>query len=131
MSSELRDGSILEVATGKEVTPNRNLPEGGYQQHPPIPLAFSPDGRLMATAGEHGPLIRVWEAASGKQRFQLTFPATGLCNAVTFSPDGLLLASGHVDGLIRIWDAATGKELRNWQGHLRGYGYVGLATMTA
>ncbi|MFM9965243.1 MAG: WD40 repeat domain-containing protein [Planctomycetaceae bacterium] len=43
-------------------------------------------------------------------------PASAV-NAVAFSPDGELLASGHDDGSIRLWDAATGRELQQLTGH--------------
>ncbi|WP_433937440.1 pentapeptide repeat-containing protein [Sorangium cellulosum] len=37
--------------------------------------------------------------------------------AVAFSPDGMLLATGHYEGTVRIWDAVTGAALRVLQGH--------------
>lgn len=128
MSTDYGSVEFLDVATGKDVTPRRNLPEGGVYD-PPVRLAFSPDGRLVATGGEHGPVIRIWEVSSGKEKLHMIFPGTivpriGL-NALTFSPDGKLLASGHVNGLIRVWDPATGKELRVWQAHLKGHGRGG------
>lgn len=38
-------------------------------------------------------------------------------DAVTFSPDGKLLASAGHDDVIKLWDAATGTELRTLKGH--------------
>ncbi|WP_437728676.1 pentapeptide repeat-containing protein [Sorangium sp. So ce861] len=49
-------------------------------------------------------------------RFQPSWVQVGECNAVAFSPDGALLASGHADGLA-LWDMATGSALRMLQGH--------------
>ncbi len=36
---------------------------------------------------------------------------TGAVGAMTFSPDGKMLATGAADGTVRLWDPATGKEL--------------------
>ncbi|XXT24594.1 pentapeptide repeat-containing protein [Sorangium sp. So ce429] len=49
-------------------------------------------------------------------RFEPTWVHFGECNAVTISPDGELLASGHADGLA-LRDLATGSALRMLKGH--------------
>jgi WD40 repeat protein len=77
-------------------------------------LSFSPDGRLLASAGDEA-VCRIWDVATGKERFQLRNQAERL-HAVSFSPDGKLIATGHGDGTVILWDAATGKEVRKWSG---------------
>ncbi|WP_437840771.1 pentapeptide repeat-containing protein [Sorangium sp. So ce1153] len=49
-------------------------------------------------------------------RFEPTWVHFGECHAVTISPDGELLASGHADGLA-LYDLATGSALRMLKGH--------------
>ena len=67
-------------------------------------LAFSPDGRLLATgSGDH--TARLWELASGQERTRLTHDDTVW--AVAFSPDGRQLASGSENGIVRVWDVAS------------------------
>jgi hypothetical protein len=56
----------------------------------PSPLAFSPDGRCLATA-EDGGAVRVWRLDTGEELNQFT--AGESVGAVAFSPDGKFLAS--------------------------------------
>jgi WD40 repeat protein len=70
-------------------------------------LAFSPDGRWLASCG--GEVVRVWEAATGKERRQLR-GHEGDTHAVAFSPDGTLLASAGADHTVRLWSVASGEE---------------------
>jgi WD40 repeat protein len=42
---------------------------------------------------------------------------TNSVNAVSFSPDGKLLATGSVDNTVKLWDTTTGKEIQTLSGH--------------
>ena len=65
-------------------------------------MAFSPDGRLLATAGGDK-TARLWDPATGKHLRTLTGHAYSV-DGVAFSPDGRLLATASVDGMARLWD---------------------------
>jgi WD40 repeat protein len=78
-------------------------------------VAFSPDGRLLATANDDK-TARVWDPATGKHLRTLT-GHTGTVRGVAFSPDGRLLATANDDKTARVWDPATGKHLRTLTGH--------------
>jgi roadblock/LC7 domain-containing protein len=69
-------------------------------------VAFSPDGRLLAT-GSADQTARIWEAATGQERTRFSHDE-GVA-VVAFSPDGRMLATGSFDPNARIWDAASGQ----------------------
>src|SRR5205823_12770675 len=73
-------------------------------------LAFSPDGKLLATAGFDN-LIKLWEFPAGKETKTLA-GHSGPVYCVAFSPDGNTLASSSHDQTIRLWNVADGKFVR-------------------
>lgn len=80
---------------------------------PASSVAWSPDGRRLASAGGgysgSDNLVRVWDAATGGEVAALAGHSDSV-NAVAFSPDGRSIASGGDDDVIRVWDAATRTE---------------------
>jgi WD40 repeat protein len=100
------DGSILLWNLGEE-QPSGTAPQAMGELHA---AAFSPDGRHLAAASTDT-TVRLWDTVTGKQILRLQTP--GLQNwqqAVSFSPDGKLLASAGRGDLV-VWDPRTGKEL--------------------
>jgi WD40 repeat protein len=72
-------------------------------------LAYSPDGRLIATGDDFGTL-KLWDAAARTQLFEATAHATQV-GVLLFSPDGRRLATGGRDGSVSVWDVETRKLL--------------------
>jgi WD40 repeat protein len=77
-------------------------------------LAWSPDGRSIASSGEDE-TIQVWEASSG-QRI-LTYHTNALQpSALAWSPDGYYIASagGLFAETVQVWEAATGQRASDY-----------------
>jgi WD40 repeat protein len=95
------DISVWDPATGRRLSER-------FHTGDLTGLAWSPDGRRLATTAAGDAVARVWDAASGKQLLTLTGHAGGI-GAVAWSPDGARLATWDKDQTLRLW-TTDGRE---------------------
>ena len=130
--------SLWDTRTGNKVS---DLPVEWHKGNLPIPrgkwkttssssgmgngvhsenVVFSPDGFRLVTALNSNSATKdsrftifVWEIWEDPNRLShLTLKGhTDTINALTFTPNGEMLASGSDDGTIRLWDSSTGTQL--------------------
>ncbi len=95
-AAELR---IWEVTSGRQIHILRGH-QGSVAQ-----LAFSPDGKWLASAGSDQK-VRLWDTNTGKEVIALPFDIPQI-NTLAFSPDGKQLAAGggnaKKSGEVRMW----------------------------
>lgn len=84
-------------------------------------LAFSPNGKLMASGGLEDRTIKIWDVSESDtttgpaRRLVHTLVAPSLLCDLAFSPDSGRLAGISRD-LVKVWDAVTGQEVLTLRG---------------
>jgi WD40 repeat protein len=88
--------AVWDVADGKEWRSLEGHTVGACS------VAFSPDGRTLATGDGHGTLL-LWELASARKRLQFIGHESDILS-LAYSPDGRLLAASSPDAPAYVWD---------------------------
>ncbi len=112
--------TVLELPQGREAC-RVKLPSKAESD---ARLAFSLDGRYLAAAGASEGFglsgapgfLATWDLRTGKQRI-VRSDLPDWATAITFAPDGRMLATGTYGGTISVWETATGQERRKFTGH--------------
>lgn len=109
------DVRTFETSTGKEgarLTPSTGKKALALE----VPLALSPDGKLLASGAGGGPseakdtAVHLWDLATGKVLHTLKTAAAHM-GSLTFSPDGKLLATVMGAENIVLWEVETGQKV--------------------
>ena len=93
---------------GNVVTPHNTLQD----------LDFTPDGRLLTSAGLDGKIL-VWDVA--RRALERTILHHVAILTIRFSPDGKTIATGDLSGNVNFWDAQTGRPVGHTLGEQNGY----------
>ncbi len=116
-------GRVLLTYTGHALP----IPVPGAPPLPVMCLAFSPDGRHIASGSflpnlldnqKSWGVVKIWDAATGED--VLTFQKqSGVMLSLAYSPDGKRIASSSIneDHSFVVWDAQTGEVIRVVKGH--------------
>jgi WD40 repeat protein len=99
-----------------------------------VALAYSPDGRTLASASADG-TARLWDLNTGKLTAMLQSPAAR-AYCVAFSRDGksLAVAYGGPRGLVQLWDVEPVRRRASWAANpdtTRGLAFNSDATLLA
>ena len=79
-------------------------------------ISFSPDGAQFVSGSQE--TVYLWDLKTGKEVRQHPWILASIAGkGVTYSPDGLWIASGNEDGTILVHDPTTGEKIHSLKGH--------------
>ncbi|MEO2022112.1 MAG: c-type cytochrome domain-containing protein, partial [Pirellulaceae bacterium] len=123
-----RNGNLLlagggrGAALGKTVVWNlktgERIIEVGDELDTVLGADISADQSLIAL-GSSGKVIRVYSTRTGELEYEIPKKHTGWIYCVSFSPDGVLLATGDKNGGVFVWEAETGRQYLQLKAHSR------------
>lgn len=114
-AGEAGKSGVVRVVGVTDLSPGRDRTLAGHADAV-YALAFSPDGKTLATAG-YDRVIRLWDTDPAKRPVDGQAPLRELRDhsdavyGLAFHPAGKLLASASADRTVKVWDAAAGTRL--------------------
>ena len=115
ISGTAYDGTVRlwDLANGSLMQKWRVFKEGHMSN---LCLAISPDGTLLATAGNNA-MAWLWRIADGELLRVARTEKAHSTWTIVFSPSGRIFATGGFDGKVRLWRVADGTLLHTLEGH--------------
>lgn len=111
---------VWDATSGKDVYIYRGHFDSEFSRF--SALAWSPNSQRIASsfsytdASNEEYAVQVWDALTGKHVYTYTGHAD-FVNAVAWSSDGKLIASGSGDKTVQVWDSTSGRHIYTYQGH--------------
>ena len=114
---------LFDTATGKLKRRLGEEPKGDTAaRHPDLEMtacravAFSPDGKLLATGASRWNKQGLWNVATGEYLRPLLLPKKEPIDDLAFSPDGTILAAAVAEDYVQLFDPTTGNHLNRLDG---------------
>lgn len=119
---------LLTIITEPQLlpeTPKANPEDDLLGQKRPAPpasqkwvrlLVFSPDGKVLATAGADS-TVKLWNMENG-QWIRTIAGHQGAVTSLVFTPDSRALATGSLDKNVKLWNTANGQLLGTLSQHV-------------